>query len=235
MIFAGHMTVESVAIKRSVRKKDMRTHYFRVNRIVGVSLGLIWSAHPAFAQPCASGIEAKEGTTQILAPTFLDAWVAKYPTSTLPDRMNLITGRSCNVCHHPPNLNSAGNCYRSDISELLQTGITIEEALDQLDAVDSDGDGVFNGLEILAARPEPGEIGYNPGLIGELGTDPCGINPGTPVSGVPETPAPAPVPTASDWGLVILGILLVTNASIMIRKRCNATTNLPNSCLHGLE
>jgi hypothetical protein len=205
----------------SSKKVTMRNGQRLKMRLVMLvlALGLVCFAKPAPAQQCATDFNARDGTPQVLAPNFLTAWVAKYPTSTLPDRMNLLTGRTCNVCHQPPSFGTAGNCYRSDLAELLNTGISIEDAFDQLDAVDSDGDGISNGVEILATRPEAGEIGYNPGLVGELGSDPCGENPSASVSGVPETPIPATVPAASDWGVVALVILLVTSASIVIRNR----------------
>jgi hypothetical protein len=153
----------------------------------------------------------------------MNAWIAKYPTSTLPARMNTLTGRNCNVCHHPPDFGTQGNCYRNAIAVLMNQGMSVDEALNQLDTVDSDGDGVSNGQEILAPRPEVGEIGYNPGLIGTLGTDPCGTNPSATVTGVPETPPGPPVPAVSDWGMVMLVLLLVTAASVVLRKRASYT------------
>jgi hypothetical protein len=61
--------------------------------------------------------------------------------------------------------------------------------------VDSDGDGVPNGQEILAPHEDlEGEIGYNPGLIGELGTDPCSTEPDRPITGQRETPSGAACP-----------------------------------------
>lgn len=186
---------------------------------LAIGVGLIFGATEVQAQHCTSTSVADDGTgNAALVPSFLNAWIAKYPTSTLPSRMDALAGRDCNVCHHPPNLNTPGNCYRADISTLINLGMSIDDALNQLDTVDSDGDGVTNGEEALAARPEVGEIGYSPGLVGDLGTDPCGTNPGATVTGMSETPASA-IPAVSEWGMVALAILMVTCASIVMRRR----------------
>lgn len=170
-------------------------------------------------QPCIPPQKLRDAGPSALAPSFLNAWVARYPTSTLPARMDAQTGRDCNVCHHPPSFNTPGNCYRDALTELLMQGVPIDVAINQLDPLDSDGDGVSNGAEALAARPEAGEVGYNPGLVGDLGTDPCGNNPSTPVSGVAETPPLPPVPTVSTWGIAALVLLLWIGASVVLRSR----------------
>lgn len=172
----------------------------------------------ARSQPCAATRTYGDQQSAVV-PSFLDAWVAKYPSSTLPARMSAQTGRDCNVCHHPPNLNTPGNCYREALTELMNQGMSIQDALSQLDPLDSDGDGVSNGQEALAPRPEPGQIGFNPGLVGDLGTDPCGSNPTTPVTNVSETPPPPPVPAISSWGVVSMALLVVTGASLILRRR----------------
>lgn len=152
-------------------------------------------------------------------PVFGDAWEARYPLSTLPARMAALTGSVCNVCHHA-GPGTQGNCYRDDLSDLLVQGLTPTDAIAQLDSVDSDGDGVPNGVEITAAREgEPGEIGYNPGLIGDTGTDPCADYPDEEVTGVPETPPPPLVPTVSEWGLAAMVMLLMSAGSIVIARR----------------
>jgi len=158
-------------------------------------------------------------TANVAAPSFLSAWVAKYPASTLPTRMAALTGSACNVCHHPSAFGDLGNCYRADLITLLGQGRTISEAIDQLHPVDSDGDGVPNGEEATTPRPEVNEIGYNMGLIGDTGTDPCATNPTVPVSGLPETPPVNPIPTVSHWGLVVLVIVQVTIGSLILRGR----------------
>lgn len=184
-----------------------------------VAMGLTFGVMNVQAQQCSPAAKGGDGSAQLLVPSFLDAWIAKYPTSTLPARMDTLTGRDCNVCHHPPSLNTPGNCYRSDLAELLLGGMTIQDALNQLDAVDSDGDGVSNGAEAVAARPEAGEYGYSPGLVGEQGTDPCGTNPSQAVTGMLETPPPAPVPAVSDWGVIALVLLLLISASLLLRRK----------------
>lgn len=120
---------------------------------------------------------------------FLDAWLVKYPASTLPARMLALTGTACNVCHHA-GPGTQGNCYRETLADFVSQGSSMEEAIDLADTEDSDLDGVPNGVEIMTPREgEPEEFGYNPGLVGDTGTDPCGVNPDQVVTGVPETPA----------------------------------------------
>jgi hypothetical protein len=123
-------------------------------------------------------------------PPYLQAWQDKYPASTLPARMQATLGSACYVCHEPPNVSVEGTCYRLQLRDILYMSIEIEQALEMLDGVDSDGDGVPNGVEILTPRPEGG-VGYHPGLIGELGTSPCGPNPSNPITNSPETPPAA--------------------------------------------
>ena len=147
------------------------------------------------------------------------AWVEKYPTSTLGSRMQELTGASCNICHHPPDRGVVGTCYREDIHALLDSGASIQDALDQLDSEDSDGDGVPNGVEILMPRFEnPNEIGYHPGLVGATGTDPCGETPDDAVTGIRETPQ-LDVPALSEWGLLAMGMLLISAATVVIHQR----------------
>lgn len=125
-------------------------------------------------------------------PPYLVAWEAKYPTSTIPSRMATLTGSACNTCHHPPQRYYAGSCYREAIRQLLDSGMEIGQALDAVDGLDSDGDGIPNGVEILTPRADlPGEVGYHPGLIGPTGTDPCYDDPDEIVTGISETPPTA--------------------------------------------
>lgn len=121
-------------------------------------------------------------------PSYQDAWANRYPTSTLPGRMATLTGSACNMCHQPPSFGTPGNCYKEDLNDLLGTGLSITEAIDNLDGTDSDADGYSNGQEAVTPRPD-GEVGYNMGLVGDLGTDPCADDPAEVVTGVPETPA----------------------------------------------
>ena len=125
-------------------------------------------------------------------PSYLTAWTTRYPTSTLPARMQAATGNQCNVCHHPTSTSNQGNCYKNDIRDAVNGGMTTAAAIAAVESLDSDGDGVSNRNEILAPRVgEPGQIGYNPGLKGPTGTDPCGSNPNTAVSNQVETPPAA--------------------------------------------
>ena len=156
--------------------------------------------------------------TVMARPAYLTAWQTKYPTSTLPTRIAAVNGSSCWICHHPPSLFNLGNCYRLDLRDLiLNDDLTIEQALDATDGVDSDGDGVVNGVEILTPRAgEPGEVGYSPGLVGSQGTDPC-LDPSTPITNQLETPPP-PVPAISSVGLVVaLGLLI--GCGVLVQKR----------------
>ena len=150
---------------------------------------------------------------------YLTAWQKKYPSSTLPARMEATTGVICNVCHHPPDRPVLGNCYRLDLKALLDGGATIEDAIDQLDGADSDGDGVPNGVEATTPREDqPGEVGYNMGLVGPTGTDPCSLNPTEAVSGELETP-PVPIPAVSAWGLLALSLVVLVAGTMMIRSK----------------
>lgn len=83
-----------------------------------------------------------------------------------------------------------GNCYRETM-HFMRHGAggptDFEGALDAADAVDSDADGVPNGVEILWPRPD-GEVGYSPALAGDLGRDRCGIRGLEVITGHPETP-----------------------------------------------
>ncbi len=126
-----------------------------------------------------------------------NAFQAKYPTSTLLTRTAAATGSACYACHQPPSNSTQGNCYRAAIAARLAAGRTNAQAIDDVDGLDSDGDGVPNGVEILMARTDlPGQIGYNPGLIGDKGTDPCGPSTTTPVTNQSETP---PAVCAADF------------------------------------
>jgi hypothetical protein len=125
-------------------------------------------------------------------PAYLTAFTTKYPTSTLPARMQALTGSSCNVCHTPGNTSALGSCYKDDIAGQLGAGLSIMDALTAVAMLDSDGDGVPNEVEILMPRTDqPGQIGYHPGLKGPTGTGPCNADPNAPVTNQPETPAAA--------------------------------------------
>lgn len=174
------------------------------------------------ANPCVSPAANTSQSLEanVASPPILSAWIAKYPTSTLPARMAASTGSSCNVCHQPSGFGEPGNCYRAALIDLLGQGLTPEQAIDQLDPLDSDGDGVPNGEEATTPRPEPNEIGYNMGLIGDAGTDPCAVFPTAPVTGVRETPPV--IPAVSTWGLVVLAIVQAIAAAVILRLRQRA-------------
>lgn len=112
--------------------------------------------------------------------SYVSAFKTKYPSTTLDTRL------SCTICHTSGPYSSAVNCYKKDLAN-LGSGLSIATRLNMLDAVDSDSDGVPNGVEAVAARAGGG-VGYSPGLIGPTGTDPCGSNPNTAVSNALETP-----------------------------------------------
>jgi len=148
-------------------------------------------------------------------PSFLTEWQAKYPTSTIDERMASLTGSNCDTCHHPPSRSDFGNCYRADIIALLGMGRTIAQALDELDAVDSDGDGVPNGEEITTPRADqPGQVGYSMGLVGAAGTDPCAVDTGEVVTNQRETPLVVSVPAVGEWGLMVLTLGLLCAGSL---------------------
>jgi len=152
-------------------------------------------------------------------PPYLTEWQSQYPSSTLPARMLATTGSDCHVCHHPPTRDLPGNCYRTDIIALLGGGATIADAISQLDGVDSDGDGVPNGVEATTARQDqPGEVGYSMGLVGPTGTDPCSLEPGVAITGELET-APPPIPTVSEWGLALMVLLALVAGTLVFRSQ----------------
>lgn len=147
-------------------------------------------------------------TTAHARPAYLDAWKLKYPTSTIPARMETALGLECYTCHNPTSFFGPANCYRADIIALLQGGSSITDALNALDGEDSDLDGFANGVEATMPRTESADVGFNQGLVGPTGTDPCGPDPGFSLTGVSETP-PDPIPTVSQWGLLIMSLLLL--------------------------
>lgn len=143
-------------------------------------------------------------------PFYYNAWVARYPTSTIPARMSALAGSACYTCHTPPSTSEEGSCYRLDIRARLQLGLSIEQALAAVEWLDSDSDGVPNVVEILTPRTDrPGGIGYHAGLVGPTGLSPCGPTPTVPVTNQLETPAwcyancdesaGSPVLTANDF------------------------------------
>ena len=91
-----------------------------------------------------------------------------------------------------------------------------------LDTEDSDGDGTPNGVEAVTPHHElAGEVGYNMGLTGPLGTSPCAADPVAPVTGVSESPAEA-VHSASEWGLIGLALLLLCAGAGVVQRRLPA-------------
>jgi len=123
--------------------------------------------------------------------TIRNAFTARYPTSTLVARTTAATGSACYVCHNPPNTSAAGNCYKDALVARLNAGRTAAQAIADVENMDSDGDGTPNGVEITLARTDlAGQVGYNPGLLGATGTDPCASNPNSPVTNQRETPPP---------------------------------------------
>lgn len=124
-------------------------------------------------------------------PGYLEAFEARYPGSTLVYDIILSAGSACNVCHNTNAFFGDWNCYRRDIIRELRKGASIEQALANIEQFDSDADGFVNVEEILAPRQgsNGASIGYNPGLVGPLGTDPClSITiEGTPGSALPVT------------------------------------------------
>lgn len=164
-------------------------------------------------------IMAAAGSSAHALPSYLTAWQTKYPTSTIDERMATLTGANCNTCHHPPSRSDLGNCYRADIITLLGLGRTITEAIDELDTVDSDGDGIPNGEEITTPRSDqPGQVGYSMGLVGATGTDPCAANASEVVSGQRETPVVVPVPAVGEWGMVAMSLALLIAGTVRLRK-----------------
>lgn len=118
-----------------------------------------------------------------------NAFAARYPGSTLLSRTAAATGNQCYVCHHPNDTGNPGNCYKEAIALRIAAGRTNAQAIADVELMDSDGDGVNNRDEILLARTDmTGQVGYNPGLIGAKGTDPCFTNTNAAVTNQLETP-----------------------------------------------
>lgn len=142
------------------------------------------------AMPCAALTLLATAYPAAALPDYYDAWVKRYPTSTIPQRMQAAAGSVCYTCHTPPSVSEEGTCYRIDLRSRLHQGQTIEQALAAVEWLDSDNDGVPNLVEILAARTDlPGQVGYHPGLVGPTGVSPCSSTPMVPVSNQNETPA----------------------------------------------
>ncbi|HRP64322.1 MAG TPA: hypothetical protein PK400_13570, partial [Phycisphaerales bacterium] len=147
-------------------------------------------------------------------PPYYEAWVQRYPDSTLPQRMQETFGSQCFVCHSPSSLGLPGTCYRETLRALLNDGHSIFDALAIAHDMDSDGDGVPNGVEILTPRADGKHIGYHPGMVGFYGTDPCGYDPDLIYSGVSETPGQKAVPgdLNGDGVIDVLDLLLLLGA-----------------------
>ena len=123
-----------------------------------------------------------------------NAFASRYPGSTLLARTATATGSQCYLCHHPNDTANPGNCYKEAIALRIAAGRTNAQAIADVELMDSDGDGVNNRDEILLARTDMnGQVGYNPGLIGAKGTDPCFTNTSAAVTNQLETP-PATCP-----------------------------------------
>jgi len=125
-----------------------------------------------------------------------NAFIARYPSSTLISQAQSATGNACYACHQPSSVSNPGNCYKEALALRIAAGRTATQAIQDVELLDSDGDGVSNRDEILTPRADfAGQIGYNPGLVGATGTDPCANNPNTVVTGRPETPPPTFCPS----------------------------------------
>lgn len=160
-----------------------------------------WFAPWVFATACVLGILlvslAPTASTRA-NPTYLAEFRAAYPfpRSSLTYDIETATGSACFTCHNSNAFLGDWNCYRRDLIARLRLGRTIREAISDIEFVDSDGDGVLNIDEITRPR-EGGSIGFDPGLVGPRGVDPCltiSFNdvPGSSlaVSGRLETPPP---------------------------------------------
>ncbi len=140
------------------------------------------------------------GATAWGHPNYLAEWMNQYPSSTLPVRMQMLTGNDCNVCHQPPQTNRPGTCYRDTIAGFIAQGFSMKNAIREAGTVDSDGDGTINNDEINMPRlDQPGHVGYHPGLRDPIGRDPCATDPLAAVTNELETP-PAPCPSDLDDG-----------------------------------
>lgn len=140
----------------------------------------------------------------LATPQVRDAFRARYPSSTLLTRTAAAYGDECYMCHQPTNTSRTGNCYRMALRARINAGRTRDQALADVELLDSDGDGVNNITEILMVRTDGvAGVGYNPGLVGATGTDPCATAGLTTVAITHqlETPPPPPVTCAADIGV----------------------------------
>src|SRR4029079_8899148 len=112
-------------------------------------------------------------------PNYVTAFKNKYPTTTLDTRL------SCMICHTQEDYSLEVNCYRKALN--LLGNMPIDQRINALDGMDSDGDGIPNGVEATTPRPGGG-VGFGPGLVGSNGRDPCGANPNKAVTCVCESP-----------------------------------------------
>jgi hypothetical protein len=183
------------------------------------------------ALACTAGVSVLSTPRADAFPSYLQAWEARYPASTLPDDMATLVGSSCFTCHNPNDF-STGTCYRVDIINRLKAGDTIQQALAAVETLDSDGDGVPNLVEILAPRPGGAQVGFHPGLRGPAGVDPCYTpGPNDAVSSRSETP---------KYGACCSGVtcsLQVLDACVGANRRfvgdltaCNAPANDTTPC-----
>ncbi len=175
-------------------------------------------------------------------PGYLAAFRQRYPASTLPDDYELSpsVGSSCITCHDANVFYGDWNCYRRDLIERLRAGRSITEALADIEMWDSDGDGVNNITEINLARDATGlSVGYNPGLIGSHGTDPCltilvGDVPGSTLPGTfrLETPPPPGACCRGSTCLVVSALACSSSVGRFVGTgiACNPTADLTTPC-----
>lgn len=157
-----------------------------MRRFNGTAVGLLGVAGVIGSAMLASPPEAR-ATNGVM-----NAWRTRYPTSTLLAQATAQMGNQCYMCHHPSSTSNPGNCYKDALETRIQGGMSAAAAINAVDALDSDNDGVPNGVEITTARAGTSAIGYNPGLRGATGTDPCWSNPNAAVSNQLETPPAEP-------------------------------------------
>ncbi len=96
----------------------------------------------AFLVASVSGVEAR--------PTYFETLKARY---SIADESNL---DACGVCHLKWEGTGARNLYGGSVQQHLYLGKSIEQSLEDVEAIDSDGDGFSNLDELLTWETLPG-------------------------------------------------------------------------------
>jgi len=173
-----------MGVLRHGGNREPRSRIALIGTILVISVGVLWAKS-----------------------SFLNEFLIEYPTTTLNQYTEASTPNTdrCLVCHVPSSRGTKGNAYLLDLLNLKEAGGSASDFL-ALNNVDSDGDGVDNGIEAITPRVDDPmtvngvpQVGYNMGLIdcpdGTLGYDPQTMQV---ITNVHETPPAGIVWNAED-------------------------------------